>query len=258
MGLEYTPEELEKMTTGVKPKECLRCGVEKSLDNFPEKEGTADGHMGVCTPCSEIMRMQKEEEEQEKVAEFTRKRLEAREKVKKSATISVKDDEKFCIGCGVTQKKTEFIKNSSKKDGYSYYCNKCRLGHERRVEAKKVRDEQYAVETEETKMTKTQNQSRGHNYPEGKKKCRTCKEEKDIGEFDFYQQSCKACKTKEKVPLKKLDSFARKKKEKIPKIEEEEPKSKTILERLEALEKEADNRYFIAERVRQLEELIGK
>ena len=88
-------------------KVCIKCGIEKDLEEFTKSDRCVDGHLGICKNCrNEYLRKWRKTEKVEKV-----------EKVE-----FVIPNSKICKRCGIEKSMEEFYKRYSTKDHHVGVC----------------------------------------------------------------------------------------------------------------------------------------
>lgn len=87
----------------VSEKQCSRCGLVKSADEFPRHKAAADGLHSQCRKCN-------------------RERINERERL---LDYPVSVSSKTCIRCGITKSAELFLKDRRIKDGLNSWCKHC-------------------------------------------------------------------------------------------------------------------------------------
>lgn len=106
-------------------KQCIKCNINKSLEDFPKSRSSRDGKHSYCKKCMVEQRMNRYEYKKKKML--------------------ITDTHKQCRICEELLPISEFNKISKESKKIETYCKKCRsyMGHERVLSRYKMNIEQY-------------------------------------------------------------------------------------------------------------------
>lgn len=148
---------------------CKKCGVEKTIVEFPKRDKTSDGTRHECRTCANA------------------RHKETRDlRAAKGYPVV---ESKVCSSCNVEKPGTDFPKMIGSKDGLGYHCNGC---------VRVYQDNRRAFLKEN-----------GPTDPKSEKTCTLCKVTKHVMGFasspmssDGYSPACKACLAKQQKEIR--------------------------------------------------------
>lgn len=232
---------------------CSKCGIEKSLTDYPKDKSKPDGYYSRCKICKNkskelsniiatpIQNFQTEQDIPLVVQEET-------VQLEQDQTSSV--DVKACNTCGILKPLTDYYRDASSKTGYTGQCKECKRIRKRKsallnstnipvlqetiqTTIPTVLHEQIELHTLEPRnnediTTELQDINRQTSETDTYKACTNCKIEKELSAQNFYRtknsvsgydNQCKVCRN----TTKKQKALARKEQTLVVKTEEKKP-----------------------------------